>query len=203
MVTNEASEQIPIFDIMSLHHLVEINANWKEHMTVAHMHKGVCVCVFYEQHPADYLHKKLQCGPGYLWLTQIIQCLHNILCVNAVWIQLKSISDTNGWVCDLWLLLSHWLYQCVQTSFSSIQKTIIVSWAQFTAVILLKCRLCSWEVPLLCSLVSKFMAFKCLCYTNDSITPVKFASGDSVLPPERDERTKLTSANSPCPRHFY
>lgn len=70
MVTNEASEQISIFDILSLHHLVEMNANWKEHTTVAHMDKGVCV--FYERQPADYLHKKLQCGPGYLWLTQII-----------------------------------------------------------------------------------------------------------------------------------
>lgn len=63
--------------------------------------------------------------------------------------------------------------------------------------------LCHWEVPLLCSLVLKYVAFKCLCYTNDSITPLKFASGDNVLPPEREERTKLTSATSLCPRHFY
>ena len=63
---------------------------------------------------------------------------------------------------------------------------------------------CYREVPTLCSLVLKFVAFKRLCYTNDSITPpFKCASGDSVLLPESEERMKLTSANSPCPRHLY
>lgn len=50
----------------------------------------------------------------------------------------------------------------------------------------------------------KSMAFKCLCNTNDSITPpFKCASRDSVMLPEREERMKLTSANSLCPRPLY
>ncbi len=50
----------------------------------------------------------------------------------------------------------------------------------------------------------KFVAFKCLCCTNDSITsPFKCASWDNVLPPEREEGIKLTSANSLCPQRLY
>lgn len=106
-----------------------------------------------------------------------------------------------------------WLYgRCLYVpsnpAFNSHVKLMIVSWAQSTSVVPFKMRLvetpCYWEVPALCSLVLKFVAFKCLCYTNDSITPpFKCASGDSGLLPERGERMKLTSANSLCPRHLY
>lgn len=50
----------------------------------------------------------------------------------------------------------------------------------------------------------KCVAFKCLCYTNDSITaPFKCLSSDNIFLQGREGRMKLTLANSLYSQHLY
>lgn len=63
--------------------------------------------------------------------------------------------------------------------------------------------LCHWEAPLLCAFGKVCGLQTPLQHKWFNYSFLNFAGADNVLPPEKEERTELTSAKSLCPPRVY